>query len=193
LADIKYKRVRFRIFKMAEDRGYLELSRREILTGLFGVSAGAFINDQINSANETLESHTIDLNYPDVGEIDGEEDFVENYSERVELGGSEYVFTPSKSQPDLILSAELGEDGFVDEDGIGSYDSGDAASFDVYYGEDIDEFLSGKEKNVEPMYESPLIGEGESSRFGGLFGNEIRVELLEADINGGTYHISREV
>jgi hypothetical protein len=178
---------------MTEDGGYLELSRREVLTGLFGLSTGALINDQVNNATETLRSQTVYIDSPDGLEVDDKEDLIENFSEKIELGSSEYVFTPSKSLPRRKMVVEPREDGLVDDDGIGSYDSGDVASFDVYEAEDIQRFLSGKDEDLEPMYESPLIGEGESAKFGGLYDNKIRVELLEADTDGATYHVSREV
>jgi|APHM01.1.fsa_nt_gi hypothetical protein len=167
---------------------------RNLATGAgVGITFGALSNDTVDNATETRESETIRLDYPEVGEIEGQRDLVENYSETVEIDGTDYVFIPSA----VSVSGESQVEGeLVDNDGIGEYDDGDGGAVRVYRASDIDSALSGEAEDLESVYESEVLAEGESFTYGGMFGNKARVELLEADDDSQgssvVYHLSWE-
>lgn len=173
-----------------------EQTRREFLKNIglgggVGLGLGRIYGSLLDDATESRESQTIRIDHPEPGEIDGRRDLVENYSETVQIDDTEYVVMPSS----ISVSGQREEEQLIDDDGIGEYDEGDRAGFRVYEEDDIEGVLSGESEEASPVYESKLE-EGEYARFDGMFGNRIRVELLEADLDSegssALYHLSWE-
>ncbi len=174
-----------------------EQTRRGFLRNLslgagLGIPIGAAAKELVDDATESRESQTIIIDHPEAGEIDGRRDLVENYSETVQIDNTKYVVMPSS----ISVSGQREEEQLIDDDGIEEYDEGDGAGFRVYEADDIEGVLSGEAKEASPVYESEMLEEGEYARFDGMFGNKIRVELLEAgrDSEGSSalYHLSWE-
>lgn len=171
-----------------------EQTRREFLrnglgAGFGGAAVGAAAKELVDDATESRESQTIRIDHPEPGEIGSRGDLVENYSETVQIDDTEYVFMPSS----ISVSGQREEEQLIDDDGIEEYDDGDGAGFRVYELNDIEGVLSGESEEASPVYQSKLE-EGEYTRFDGMFGNKIRVELLEADLDSegqsALYHLS---